>query len=124
MVQESFELPEQVLVNEETRMILEELLDELQARQRAVVFEYYYNDLTISEISKAYGMMRRTVRRTLTRARKLMKRKLACYEKNTGVQLYAVSLAPLFYRLFQDGIQNTLQTSVIPKGIAALFERL
>ncbi|QXM05599.1 RNA polymerase sigma factor [Crassaminicella indica] len=68
----SFESIEQ----SETRMFILELLDKLSLPLKTTVILYYYNEMSVSEISKVLGCFEGTVKSRLYKARKRIEREL------------------------------------------------
>ncbi len=81
----SLELPEEqmVFVSEETNW-LKPLVDQLPKAYRAVVHLYYYEDLSVSQISALLNRKESTVRVQLMRSRKLLREVLEGEESYAG----------------------------------------
>ena len=121
-VTDTFILPENAMVQKETKELLNAMIEELPEKQRVVLFEHYYNGMKISEIAKEYDMLEGTVKCMLSRGRKSMEEKIRSYQKKTGVTLYAVSAAPFFYLLFREEIKKAIQTAMLPEAVASLLK--
>lgn len=61
---------------EETRQVLHEIVNQLNEKLRTVIVLYYFNELTISEISTVIAISEGTVKSRLHHARKQMFKKL------------------------------------------------
>ena len=73
-------LPEKVIDRNETKEILANILDELTEKQRLVISLYYYEELTLKEISKIMQVSESRVSQIHSNTIKKLKKKLA--EKN------------------------------------------
>lgn len=71
-----FEQPEKVVEMKELKELLKESLDALTERERKVVLLYYYEELTLKEISLVLEVTESRVSQLHTRALKKMKEKL------------------------------------------------
>lgn len=60
----------------ENRYIVEKAVDDLSPKLKTVVILYYYNDMSIEEISKILGCFKATVKSRLSYARRILKKKL------------------------------------------------
>lgn len=58
------------------RLIQPAMESELNEKQRDIMMKYYFNGMTMQEISDVYGINRSTVSRYLTRARRKLERVL------------------------------------------------
>lgn len=60
----------------ENRYVVEKAVDALSPKLKTVVILYYYNDMSIEEISKILGCLKATVKSRLSYARVVLKKKL------------------------------------------------
>lgn len=65
---------------------LEEALDSLPVKMRRVIHLFYYEEMSVDEIAEALSEKPSTIRSQLTRARKLLKKKLTGEEAKRRVQ--------------------------------------
>lgn len=72
----SFQQPEQVLEKQELKKLIIESLDSLTEKERKVILLYYYEDLTLKEISSILEVSESRVSQLHTKALGKMKRKL------------------------------------------------
>jgi RNA polymerase sigma-70 factor (ECF subfamily) len=84
-------LPEPYVLREDLKKRLGNTVRELREEQREAVTLYYYNQLSVSEISAATGVSQNTVKSRLSLARKYIKGKLQAEESRTGVCYYGVA---------------------------------
>ena len=69
-------LPDDYAVNQETKAQLKEIIDSLPADMRAAVIMYYYDEMTIPEVSAALETNDNNTRQKLFQARKKIKAKV------------------------------------------------
>lgn len=74
-----FAQPEDVLEEEELKKILGEALDLLTEKEKKVIQLYYYEDLTLKEISKVLEVSESRVSQLHTKALQKMKKKMGSY---------------------------------------------
>jgi RNA polymerase sigma factor for flagellar operon FliA len=74
-----FELPEDALEKEELRQKLVEALDQLTEREKSVITLYYYEEMTLKEISLVLDVSESRVSQLHTKAIQKMKNKLGPY---------------------------------------------
>lgn len=89
--------PEQELEDRERAALVSEVLSELADGQRLIVGMYYYEQLSVREISQRTGLSRGAVTSQLLRGRRRIEKKLAKLRKR-GVTLFSVGFFPLFLR--------------------------
>ena len=78
-----FEQPEQVIERQELKRILAEAIDSLNENERKVIMLYYFEELTLKEISKILDVSESRVSQLHTKSLKKMKEKLG--DENMGV---------------------------------------
>lgn len=66
----------------ETRMLVHEAIDKLSPPLKTVIILYYFNDMTVNEISKVLGCFQGTVKSRLHNGRKQLKKALGEYDHN------------------------------------------
>lgn len=72
--------------NDEESKILHEEIEKLELKQKTVVILYYFNGLTVKEISKIIGCFEGTVKSRLYSARKTLKKRLSEFENSTALR--------------------------------------
>ena len=92
---ETVMLPEDYAENEELKQILADTVNSLSEEQRDIMFLYYYEDLSVGQISERVGAPAGTVKSRLNLARKHMLKKIKALQKN-GVALCAVPITVIF----------------------------
>lgn len=97
---ESQKNPEELMVEDDVRDILLDIINRLPQDQQIAVHLYYYQDMTVKEISKIFNCSEQTTRNRLGYARKNIKKEIDKLE-DKGVQLRSISLLPFLYLLFQ-----------------------
>lgn len=74
-----FDSPEEVLERDELKKILTESLELLTEKERKVIVFYYYEDLTLKEISNILGVSESRISQLHTRALQKMRTKMGNY---------------------------------------------
>lgn len=80
-----FEQPEKVIEKQELKKILEEVLETLTENEKKVIVLYYYEDLTLKEISKVLEVSESRVSQLHTKALQKMKKRLGSNIENLGI---------------------------------------
>jgi len=105
-------IPDKALDNKETRRMVIEMIDALPAAQRMCVVMYYYNEMSVKDISAALEVSENTVKSRLNYARKAIKESAEKYKKQ-GIKLYGVSPLPfLLFFLRKDAEASALDSKV------------
>ena len=92
---DSLLLPDDYADSEDVKRLLAETIDGMKDEQRSVLYLFYYNDLTVRQISAQTGVSEGTVKSRLFAARAQLKRKLEQLQRQ-GVVLAAVPFPMLF----------------------------
>ena len=91
--------PELAADEKEVRRLIMEILDQLPEDQRLVIGMFYYEEMSVKDISSALDLSENTVKSRLSYARKKIKEHILELEKH-GTRLY--SMAPFtFFRQIQ-----------------------
>ncbi|MGB4387535.1 MAG: sigma-70 family RNA polymerase sigma factor, partial [Caldicoprobacterales bacterium] len=114
-------LPEDILLNKEKRQKIREIINNLSQVQKITVLNYYFGEMSVSEIAQAMQCSPGTVKSRLNYARKQIKQAVLDTEKREGVKLYSLSTLPLFTLLLREematiAVPDIVSSSVI-KGI-------
>ncbi len=80
-----FEQPEKVVEKEELKKILEETLETLTENEKKVIVLYYYEDLTLKEISKILEVSESRISQLHTKALQKMKKRIGENINNWGI---------------------------------------
>lgn len=91
-------IPERALDTEENRRIIRELVDDLPEVQRLCILMYYYDEMSVKDISAALNISEGTVKSRLHYARQRIKKGAEAYAAQ-GSPLYGLSPLP-FLRYF------------------------
>ena len=75
----SYEMPEAVVEKSELKEMLEEALELLTEKEKKVVLLYYYEDLTLKEISRVLEVSESRISQLHTKALQKMKTKMGNY---------------------------------------------
>ncbi len=90
---------EEIVLDNEVKKIISEMLSKLPIEQRVTIFMYYYQDYSIKEIAEAYGCSENTVKSRLSYAKKAMRQEAEKLE-NKGVKLRTIAILPFLYVFF------------------------
>lgn len=94
--QEEF-IPESFMENQDRQRMIMEIIDGLTDMQRLCIIGFYYNELSLEEISDALEIPINTVKSHLNRAKTKIKEAVVELDEKKGIKLY--SLAPLMLLL-------------------------
>ena len=86
-------VPDKALDNDETRRMINDIVDELPDEQRMCVMLYYYDEMKTREIAQALNVSEGTIKSRLNYARKTIRERVKVFEKQ-GVKLYGLSPIP------------------------------
>ena len=75
----SFETPESVIEKGELKKMLEESLELLTDKEKKVILLYYYEELTLKEISRVLEVSESRISQLHTKALQKMKAKMGSY---------------------------------------------
>lgn len=78
-ISSGFETPESVIEKSELREMLDEALELLTDKEKKVILLYYYEELTLKEISRVLGVSESRISQLHTRALQKMKTKMGNY---------------------------------------------
>lgn len=77
-----------VIDNYEIKNVMENAINNLSQNLKTVVILYYYNDMSIEEISKVTGCFKSTIKSRLFYARAALKKQLGnCFETEHGISI-------------------------------------
>lgn len=93
-------IPEIVVDQAETKELIDQILGELDEKQRMVVGMFYYEQMSVNEIAEALNCSVNTVKSRLNYARKKIGKEIAELEKK-GVILRTAAPVPILMYLFQ-----------------------
>lgn len=100
-------LPEEYITNNSKREIILQLMsDTLTHSQYVTVFLFYFDELSISEISEVLEVSEGTVKSRLNSSRKKMKTAIEKYEEENNDRLHGVVFVPLFGSIFKEEAKN------------------
>ena len=118
-------IPEQVIDHKALKNIVMQCIDNLPVEQRMCVVMYYYNELSVSEISESLSVPVGTVKSRLSIARKTLGKKFEDIEKKDNIKFYSGSLPIMVALAFRMGGQNckipALSLMKITKNIPNVF---
>ena len=96
------EMPEDVVENNETKRLVNEMLNKLPEKQLTIVRAFYFNDKKTREIAEEMGIPEGTVKASLARSRKTLEAELNSFAKKHGVKLVATAIVPVLSMLFTE----------------------
>ena len=107
-------IPEIVVDQAETKELIDQILGELDEKQRMVVGMFYYEQMSVNEIAEALNCSVNTVKSRLNYARKKIGKEIAELEKK-GVILRTAAPVPILMYLFQKlrGVQEQIQELLV-----------
>ncbi len=94
-------LPEEVMDQKETARLIGVILDGLSQEQRAVIVMFYYEQLSVRDISYTLGINENTVKSRLMLGRKNIEAAVKKLEKQ-GTKLYGLSPIPFLLFVFRN----------------------
>lgn len=94
-------LPEQVIEQQETARLVNEILDTLSEEQRLVIGMFYYEQMSVKEIAEIVGCSENTVKSRLNYGRKKIEVQVRELEKK-GTKLYGLAPIPFLLLLFRN----------------------
>lgn len=102
-------IPEIVVDQAETKELIDQILGELDEKQRMVVGMFYYEQMSVNEIAEALNCSVNTVKSRLNYARKKIGKEIVELEKK-GVILRTAAPIPILMYLFQKlrGVQEQI----------------
>ena len=93
-------LPDSLVESAETRKIIMDIIENsLSEDVRRTIILYYFNELSVKEISESLGVPQGTVLWRLSFARKKIKKEVEKYEKDNDTKLFAMG-SPFLTKLF------------------------
>ena len=104
--------PEEVLDRKETARLMNEILATLSEEQRLVIGMFYYEEMSVREISEILGCSENTVKSRLNYGRKKVEVKVKELEKR-GTKLYSLAPLPFLLWLFR----MDAEAAEIPSGM-------
>ena len=105
-------IPETVLENKEQRRMIGEVLEGLPTAQRLCVQYYYYEEMSVKDISKAMGTSEGTIKSRLNYARNSIKEAVKKIEVQQGVKLYSLGGLPILYVLFRQEVSALAEIAI------------
>ena len=114
-------IPDKALDNDETRRMINGIVDDLPDEQRLCVMLFYYDEMKTREIAEALNVPEGTVKSRLNYARKTIRERVAAFEQQ-GVKLYGLSPIPFLTYFLSEGaagVSAPLVLGQIAAGTAA-----
>ncbi|MGN1002909.1 MAG: sigma-70 family RNA polymerase sigma factor [Oscillospiraceae bacterium] len=112
--------PEDTLSEQETGLILGELLDQLPEEQRTAVLLYYYDEYSIKEIASVMGCAEGTVKSRLNYARKALEKSITQREQREGIRLHAFDPSMIILAIFLQEKNMAVDPTAMERGLAAV----
>ena len=111
-------IPSEVYEKEDFRNTILAIINQLTEEQRAAVILYYFDELTVGQISQIQGVSEGTVKSRLNYARKAIKKSVEDYEEKHGIKLHSFSLMPLLLLFFDKGKMPAAKAAEIGKAVS------
>lgn len=103
-------LPQENMDYQETKRLIQEIIDELPEEQRMAVMLYYYEDMAVGQIAEYFECSTGTIKSRLNYARKTIKAKVEELEKK-GTKLYSIPVLPFLYWMFRSDAEEAVCAS-------------
>lgn len=103
----------------ETHRLMEEILDSIPEEQSCVVKMFYYDEMSIREITEILGCSENTVKSRLSYGRNKIQQEVLALEKK-GTKLYG--LAPIPFFIFLIRFYNTIPVKPLSASVLASIE--
>lgn len=99
--------PEKEIDYQETKRLIQEMIDELPDQQRIAMILHYLEDMPVTEIARMMECSEGTIKSRLNYGRKAIKEKVLIMEKK-GTKLYCMPLVPFLYWMFRNNALSVL----------------
>ena len=106
--------PEKQVDYQETKQLVQEMIDRLPEEQRMAVVLYYLENLSVGQIARLMECSEGTIKSRLNYGRKSIKAQVLALEKK-GTKLYCMPLVPFLYWMFRQQIL----AAAAPKAVGA-----
>lgn len=100
-------LPQENMDYQETKRLVQEIIDELPETQRMAVMLYYYKEMSVGQIAGYFECSTGTIKSRLNYARKAIKNKVEEFEKK-GTKLYSIPVLPFLYWMFKSEAEKAV----------------
>lgn len=127
-------LPEELLINNEKKRLIFNIIDNLSDEQKITVQYFYYADMSVSEIAEEMECSPGTVKSRLNYARKQIKEAVLDLEKKHKTKLYGTAV-PVLWLMFREkaeaaelpkalseDVLNSLNKALMTEGASILKE--
>lgn len=116
-------LPEQYAERDDLSLRLRSIIDELSVVQRETILLYYYNELSIEEISHIMDCSEGTVKSRLFLARKAIKTEIEEQEKKTGEKFYGIA-GIAFIPFAEIFVREIKRTAISENKAVSIFQSI
>lgn len=99
--------PEKEIDYQETKRLIQGMIDELPEQQRIAMILHYLEDMPVAEIAQMMECSEGTIKSRLNYGRKAIKEKVLLLEKK-GTKLYCMPLVPFLYWMFRNNALSVL----------------
>jgi len=99
--------PEKGIDDQETKRLIQGMIDELPEQQRIVIILHYLEDMSVAQVAQIMECSEGTIKSRLNYGRKAIKEKVLLLEKK-GTKLYCMPLVPFLYWMFRDNALSVL----------------
>ena len=94
-------MPAEIIDAREGSRMIYDMIMELPEKQGLSMMDYFYNDMSVSEIALSMEVPENTVKSWLRRGKKAMQIKLETLAKEKGIKLYTAVLLPVIAAAFK-----------------------
>lgn len=91
--------PEEIVADKEVADILMTMINKLPEEQKITIFMFYYEELSVKEISEAMDCSEATVRSRINYAKKSLRKQVDELE-NKGVKLRCIAILPFLFTIY------------------------
>ena len=115
-------VPEDYATDKDTARQLKAMIDSLKPDMKSALILYYYNDMSLTDISKTMGISETNVKQKLFRARKKLKEKIEQLG-GKGIMMVAVPMDEMLHRTvspkYAASVAAKSGTAAVGTGLAA-----
>ena len=110
--------PEKEIDYQETKRLIQGMIDELPEQQRIAMILHYLEDMPVAEIAQMMECSEGTIKSRLNYGRKAIKEKVLLLEKK-GTKLYCMPLVPFLYWMFRNNALSVVISAELAERILA-----
>lgn len=97
-------LPEDSVQRGETRRLIEEAMKSLPTNQRMALVAFYFNGMSIKEISETTSIPENTIKTYLSRGKKALGDSIRDIERKSGITIGTIAISAFFASFFSENV--------------------